>query len=166
MMARGTRLRTDSAEYERLEREGRIIKGDHAPIAAPPKQNKYHAKRTLNCPHCRCSHDSQVEAARCGYWHLLIDNSDCIILGAARHIDVHPMLTLPGGIRYCADFLIWYACGEVGIEDVKAPPIAAKSEFRRIKKLVDAYHPAGPLRVVFGRKVKGVYEWTEQGENR
>lgn len=71
------------------------------------------------------------------------------------HVDIHPVLSLPHGIRYHADFLVhrmkWQADKEfwtgVRIEDVKSKR-SMTTDFRRLKKIVDDSHPFGPLFVV------------------
>jgi hypothetical protein len=88
------------------------------------------------------------------------------------HVDVYPMISLPGGIRYQADFLVWEdGCGELvaaphgccsagptaHVEDVKGPP-TLDTAFRRIRALFDAAHPLGPLRVVRWHQGTGTWE--------
>lgn len=72
------------------------------------------------------------------------------------HVDVHPTLTLPGGIRYKPDFLVWRAPmdihdgyltirASVHVYEVKG---AITQDFRRMRKLFDATHPLAPLKVI------------------
>ena len=65
--------------------------------------NKYHAKQVKNCEHCGFTHSSQAEAAYCERLHLLMRaHGDGIV-----HVDVHPVVTLPGGIHWRLDFCCW-----------------------------------------------------------
>ena len=105
-------------------------------------RNKFKAQRTELDGH---SFDSKVEAAR--YAHLKL-------LPEVEWIDVHPVLTLPAGIRFTADFAVWTA-DDVRVEDTKGP--RPKSDFWRLKALFDSSHPLAPLGVV--RRVRG--EWIE-----
>ena len=104
-----------------------------------------------------CKFDSKAEARR---YDWLMAREDVV------HVDVHPIFTLPGGIRYCADFLVWTPWveavylgagehGRVWAEDVKGR--APSTAFRRVRRLFDAHHPLAPMRVVVWRKG----EWQE-----
>ena len=55
---------------------------------------------------------------------------------AVKHIDVHPTLTLPGGIRYKPDFLIWKndSAARPTVIEVKG---VVTQDFRRMRKLFD-----------------------------
>lgn len=66
------------------------------------------------------------------------------------HIDVHPTVTLPGGIRYRPDFIVWRQEGPEAFE-IKG---VIKTEFRQVRKLFDQFHPLAPLRV-YRRTRKG-----------
>jgi len=103
-------------------------------------RNKYHAVATTIDGH---KFDSKVEAARYVYLKML---------PGIEHIDVHPVVTLPGGVRWQLDFGIWGANADgtliLRYEDVKSPPTAAKTEFRRARQQFDECHPARPLNVV------------------
>lgn len=98
--------------------------------------NKYHAVPTAIDGH---RFDSKMEAARYSYLKLLPE---------VKHIDVHPVVTLPGGVRWTLDFCVWLEGDELWYEDVKSPPTAAKTDFRRNRQQFDQLHPAAPLRVV------------------
>lgn len=71
------------------------------------------------------------------------------------YVDVHPVLSLPFGLRYHADFLVHWVehpdkpPGYVHrrIEDVKSKR-SMTTDFKRLKKIVDSSHPFGPLVVV------------------
>lgn len=82
------------------------------------------------------------------------------ILKAAKgvlHVDVHPTLTLPGGIRYKVDFVAYLRDAE-GRQGVIAYEVkgAVTQDFRRMRKLFDAVHPLAPLKVL--RKTKKGWE--------
>lgn len=73
------------------------------------------------------------------------------------HIDLHPTLTLAGGIRYTADFCGWEQEMNVGwlphLYEIKASEKHARAtDIQRIAALCRE-HPLGPLHVV----------WTEDG---
>ena len=74
-------------------------------------------------------------------------------LEGVTHIDIHPVFTLPGGIRYHGDFISWRTLphGERAGSawEVKGSEKHAKATaIRRMKRLFDAHHPLSPLRVV------------------
>ena len=84
------------------------------------------------------------------------------------HIDAHPTFTLPGGIRYTADFVAYqYPRPPVSTTTTSGKPRPTLvydvkgrkpgTDFWRLKKLFDASHPLAPLRVV--RKLRGA--WVE-----
>lgn len=118
-------------------------------------RNKFNAKRCVIDGH---RFDSLTEGARYEYWKARLK------VGNIAHIDVHPVVTLPGGIRYTPDFGIWVdsACWDGSVcarfEDVKGVVTEA---FKLKRKLFDATHPAAPLSVVKGRKTARGYVWTE-----
>ena len=72
------------------------------------------------------------------------------------HIDPHPLFQLPHGIRYQADFLVYFGAS-VRVEDVKSKR-GVTTEFRRLKAIFDDAHPFSPLYVV--QYVNGNWEMT------
>lgn len=56
------------------------------------------------------------------------------VLTFLRQVPFH----LPGGVKYVADFLIFYASGEVAVVDVKGVRTA---EYKTKKKLVEFHYP-------------------------
>ena len=64
-----------------------------------------------------------------------------------EHIDIHPTLTLAGGIRYTADFLGWTGTLPTLIECKGSEALARGTDIQRIK-LLCAAHPLGPLHIV------------------
>ena len=83
--------------------------------------------------------------------------------GTPGHIDAHPAYTLPGGIRYTADFMVSYMApggAVIDVYDVKGRK--PETDFWRMKKLFDATHPLAPLRVV-RREGKG---WREVNSSK
>jgi len=112
-----------------------------------PKRNKYSAQ-PIEVDGFRF--DSKMEAKRYAYWKLLQQ------AGEVLHIDVHPVVSLPGGIRWTLDFAVWFPDGCVLFEDVKSPPTANRTEFRRMRKQFDLLHPAAPLSVVTLRKKRWI----------
>ena len=114
-----------------------------------PKANKYGATRVTKDG---LKFDSRVEADRYGFLKTA---------AGVRWVDVHPVFTLPGGIRYRADFCVWSLDGPPLVEDVKGAKPG--TDFWRIKQLFDASHPLSPLMVV--RRRKGEWESiTERGD--
>ncbi len=97
---------------------------------------------------------SGAEAARYEYWKLRLR------AGEIAHIDIHPTVTV-AGIRWRPDFCIWWVCICPMYEEVKG---VATPDFKIKRKLFDAHHPAAPLRVVTGRKVKGIWIWEDFDE--
>jgi len=99
--------------------------------------------------------DSQMEAARYEYWRLYLK------AGEILHLDVHPVVTLPGAIRWTLDFCVWVRL-ENGrglhciYEDVKG---FATPDFKMKRRLFDSHHPAAPLQVMAGRKARGKWIW-------
>lgn len=73
------------------------------------------------------------------------------------HIDVHPTVTLPGGIRFKPDFMIFCQGpkGQQGVECVEVKG-AMLQDFRRMRKLFDQCHPCAPLKVM--RKTRKGWE--------
>lgn len=80
------------------------------------------------------------------------------------HIDIHPTITLAGGIRYTADFLAWIFWKSItppdedqwthALIDIKASEKHARAtDIQRIAALCRE-HPLGPLLIV----------WREEGE--
>ena len=106
--------------------------------ATPTKPNKYGA---IRCEEDGIKFDSKIERDRYLWWK-----------ATGAHIDAHPAFTLPGGIRYRADLMI-HTEDRIIVEDVKGR--SPGTDFKRIKRLFDAYHPLAPLVVV--TRAKG--EW-------
>jgi len=122
--------------------------------AMTKRPNKYGAKR---CKEDGFSFDSMVE--RDFYLWLREDP-------VVNHIDVHPVFSLPGGIRFTADFIGWYtkdALPQCEVIDVKG--MRPKTDFIRMWKLFNATHPLGPL-VVVSRKNGKWREMTDPDEVR
>lgn len=133
---------------------------DFDPSPLSPKANKYGAKKiTID----GWKFDSEVEAAR--YLFLKADPE-------VLYVDVHPVLTLPGGIRFKADFIAWPLDSHESarVEDVKG--MRPSTDFWRLKQMFDFHHPLRPLVVV--RRVKGQWilvvdkaDWQEtKGQSR
>lgn len=92
-------------------------------------RHKFHAKRT-EVDNIKFS--SKKEAKRYNILKLLQKSGD--ILFFLRQVPFH----LPGGVKYVCDFLIFWANGEVTIEDVKG----FKTEsYKAKKKMVEAIYP-------------------------
>lgn len=108
--------------------------------------NKYNAQKTRVDGHL---FDSKMEAE---YYEIL--KSQTMIGGQIQHIDVHPVMTLPGGIRYKPDFMIYWVTSEIEVIDVKG---VMTKDFKIKRKLFDETHPLAPLVVV--QKRGG--EWRE-----
>lgn len=68
------------------------------------------------------------------YKSLLLQQKAGQVLFFLRQVPFH----LPGGVKYLADFLIFYADGTVRIVDVKG---VETSEFKLKKKMVEAIYP-------------------------
>lgn len=95
--------------------------------------------------------DSKTEARR--YDELRADP-------AVHHVDVHPTLTLHGGIRYRPDFVVWPVRGAPWAEDVKGSrKLARSTEIVRLQRLV-ALHPVGVLLAVWWDA--NSHEWREE----
>ncbi len=82
---------------------------------------------------------------------------------ATLHIDCHVPVTLPGGLRFSIDFLVWkktVSVGETGEEVGHVEAIEVKGfatqDFKRMRKLFDETHPLSPL-IVF-KKSGGRWE--------
>ena len=137
-MSEGTEfVRMSADEFRTLNATGQM-----------PKRGSAHPKGT-RCEEDGISFDSKTER---DYYRDLRDGPDEV------HIDVHPIFTLPGGIRYCADYMVTQRIAGrpwSDVYDVKGRKPG--TDFWRIKKLFDATHPLAPLRVV-RRKGKG---WQE-----
>ena len=61
------------------------------------------------------------------------------------HIDTHVSLTLPCGIKYRVDFLIWYKDNRIRPVEVKG---VIESDFRIKWKQFNLSHPLAPLEVI------------------
>ena len=62
-----------------------------------------------------------------------------------HHIDVHPKVTLPGGIKLSVDFLVWKKDGSAEAVEVKG---FSTQDFKTKRKLFDQFHPLAPLKVL------------------
>lgn len=98
-------------------------------------KHKFHAKRT-EVEGIKFS--SKKEAKRYNILKSLQNVGE--ILFFLRQVPFH----LPGGVKYVCDFLIFWASGEVTIEDVKG----FKTEsYKAKKKMVEALYPIEILEV-------------------
>lgn len=98
-------------------------------------KHKFKARRT-NVDGIKFS--SKKEANRYNILKLLQKSGD--ILFFLRQVPFH----LPGGVKYICDFLIFWANGDVTIEDVKG----FKTEsYKAKKKMVEALYPIEILEV-------------------
>lgn len=61
-----------------------------------------------------------------------------------RHIDIHPKVSLPGGITLSVDFIVWRKSGPEAIE-VKG---YETQDFKTKRKLFNQFHPLSPLQVL------------------
>lgn len=93
--------------------------------------------------------DSKMEARRYEQLKSLIKS------GEVKHVDIHPIFWLAPGIKYEADFGVYYSNGSIEIEDVKG---YETSEFKIKAKLFNQIHPLAPLKIIKGRTVK----WKEK----
>lgn len=104
--------------------------------ATSPKKNKYNAVAT-KIENMRF--DSKAEATF--YAETKLDPE-------VTHIDHHVIVTLPGNIRYELDFIVWRGRTPEAVE-VKGK---ATTEFNRMRKLFDAFHPLAPMKVLRRRR--------------
>ena len=98
--------------------------------------------------------DSKVEAEFYRYLKALKS------AGEVEHIDVHPIFTLPGGIRFQPDFLVFFKAetegsGNIAVYDVKG---VLTAQARDRKRLFDASHPLAPLIIVRKKGKRWIYE--------
>lgn len=107
-------------------------------------KSKYNAKK---CSIDGISFDSLAEG---DFYRLLIADE------LTSHVDCHVALTLPGGVRYKIDFLLWKksycnihdkndSCVTVP-EAIEIKGMSTES-FKIKRKLFDAFHPLKPLNV-------------------
>jgi len=87
-------------------------------------------------------------------------------VGEFAHVDVHPVLTLSGEIRYVADFLGWKRgplpfVSSVLVEVKGSEAKAKETAVRRLVALCRE-HPLGPLVVTW--REKGTGEWRTLGD--
>lgn len=108
-------------------------------------KNKYGA---MKCEADGIKFDSKAERE---YYLLLKADKEVV------HIDVHPIITLPGGIRYKPDFLVYQRLENLRWAQFHEVKGIVKPEFKRLRKLFDATHPLAPMVVV--RKTKKGWEW-------
>lgn len=103
-----------------------------------------HHRKLVRRPDLGLTFDSLTEERR---YDWLIAQPEIV------HVDVHPILQLPHGIRYQADFCVHFAPLGGGfmpccrVEDVKSKR-GMTTEFRRLKRIFDQTHPFAPLVVV------------------
>ena len=86
------------------------------PMPKAPGKSKYHAQRTEVDG---ITFDSKAEGKR---WKALRMIQAC---GEIRCVCRQPEFLLPGGVKYRADFLIWWKDGRISVEDVKGVRTAA-----------------------------------------
>jgi len=102
---------------------------------APPKRNKYNAKKVELDGYV---FDSQKEAKYYGNLKAMVK------AGLVDRFDVHPQykLEVNGELiaTYKPDFIVWYKNHAARVFDVKSPPTAKKRDFVLIKKLMKAIH--------------------------
>lgn len=113
------------------------------------KRNKYGAIKTEVDG---IKFDSKMEAE---YYQILKASPETI------HIDCHVPVTLPGGIRYKVDFIVWEKYDlNPDYGDIKPRAIEIKGkvtqDFRTKRKLFDAFHPLRPLEVYTKKSGKWV----------
>lgn len=102
------------------------------------KRNKYNAQPTYVED---IRFDSKKEAER--YKNLLL-------LQKANIVDkflLQPRFEVGGGVKYYADFIIFWSNGTVTIEDVKSPITAKKSDFIIKKKIIETKYDL-PIEIV------------------
>ena len=111
-----------------------------------------HHRKLVKRPDVGCTFASLTEERRYD-WLMAQDD--------VKWVDVHPILTLPHGIRYHADFLVHYDTynHEYQLEDVKSKR-SMTTEFKRLKKIVDSSHPLAPLVIV--QWIDGEWRETER----
>lgn len=98
-------------------------------------RHKFHAKRTVVDD---IKFSSKKEAKRYNILKSLQNVGE--VLFFLRQVPFH----LPGGVKYVCDFLIFWANGDVTIEDVKG----FKTEiYKAKKKMVEALYPIEILEV-------------------
>ena len=68
--------------------------------------------------------------------------------GIVLHIDLHPVFILAPGVKYIADFMVYYADGHIEVQDVKG---VETKEFKIKKKLFNSMHPLAPLKLIKAR---------------
>ncbi len=106
------------------------------------KKSKYNAVPT-ECDGHRF--DSKMEARRYEQLKLLIR------AGEVKYVDIHPVFWLASGVKYEADFLVYYSNGTIEVEDVKG---FETSDFKIKAKLFNQIHPLAPLKIIKGRNLK------------
>ena len=98
---------------------------------AKAKKSKYHA---VPVDWDGIRFDSTAEAAYYGQLRLRLK------AGEIAHVDVHPVVSLPGGVRWKLDFLVWPADSSAPYYvDVKG---VVTQDFRTKRKLFEGCHPA------------------------
>jgi len=151
--SRPSKIRWTAEEYQRYLLTGEEPTTEPDPGLPKRGRTEKHVRAgrchrvTVRRPDVGVTFDSLTEERR---YDWLLAQPD------VRHVDVHPVVSLPGGIRYRSDFLVYgpreddtalLGAVPLWLEDVKG---SAKlpTEFRRIRKLFDSHHPRAPLRVV------------------
>jgi len=86
--------------------------------------------------------DSQAEARFYGQLKMLKS------AGEVLHFDIHPSFHLAPGVRYTADFMVYYSDGKIEVVDVKGGRATATEAFGIRRRLFDAQHPLAPLQIV------------------
>lgn len=92
-------------------------------------RHKYHAVR---CEYDGLKFPSKKEGQRYQELKLMRD------IGTVVMFLRQPSFDIPGGVKYSADFLVFWADGNVSVEDVKG---VQTKEFIRNKKIVEALYP-------------------------
>lgn len=106
------------------------------------KENKFHAVSSV---HNGIRFDSKAER--------IFYEETWKMDPTVTHIDCHVKITLPGGIRYELDFIVWRGKVPEAVE-VKGKET---TDFRRMRKLFDAFHPLSPMKVI--RKLRKRQGW-------
>ena len=100
------------------------------------RRHKYNAQKTKVNGH---TFDSKAESEYFGLLKLKIR------AGEIKYIDVHPVVSLPGGIRWKLDFFIYYPDGKIEAIDIKG---FETQVFKMKQKLFNQFHPLAPLKVI------------------
>lgn len=105
------------------------------------KKNKFNAKKTKIDG---IIFDSMAEAE----FYCYLKNQKGVL-----HIDCHLPVTLPGGVRFSVDFIVWWPHKAPEAFEVKG---FITQSFGIQRRLFDSFHPLAPLKVI--RKIKNKWE--------